>query len=321
MRKTFAILCALAILAVSAPFTSVVRAADFPTKPITLINPWYAGSVPDFVSRAFSKAAAKHISQPMTTVIKSGGAGTIGIQNVLGSRPDGYTIGLGGGLLMTLQPHRAKLPWDKPEEFAVLGRITQLSTALVVHKDAPYNTVQELVDYMKANPGKVRIAFNGKGNVDGIAASELLYLTGVDAKLVPGATSLVPTLGRHAEAQIVTLSKNQLEFADQIKFLCVFSPERYPLLKDVPTAREAGLNTDGYLAYYVIFGPKKLPADIKASLEAIVNKTANDPEFIEALSSVGIVPFYEDAKTAEARLTREYENSKEMVQKYNLKEE
>lgn len=321
MKKIFASFMLSCALLLSVNIVAATAAAEYPTKPITLINPWYAGSVPDFVARAFAKASAKYLPQPMAVVIKSGGAGTIGIQNVLSSRPNGYTVGLGGGLLMTLQPHRAKLPWDNPGEFAVLGRIIQLSSALIVPKDAPYDTLTEFIAYMKAHPDKVRIAINGKGNIDGIAAAEMLYVTGTEAKIVPGATSLVPVLGKHADAQITVANKSILEFTDKIKILCVFSPTRYPFFEDVPTAREAGVDMDGYTAYYVLFGPKGLPADIKLALEKLVAQIANDSDYLEALHTAGIVPFYEDAQTAIARLEREYAASRELVERYDLKEE
>ncbi len=160
VKKSITLLGAITLLGI---LSSPIAAADFPTRPVTLIVPFLAGTSTDVFLRVLAEATAKHLGQPIIVENKPGGAGTVGPATMAASaKPDGYTI---ASMLVTMfrYPHMMKVSFDPLKDFTYILNVSGYCFGVVVKADAPWKTFDELVAYAKANPGKVTYATPGTG--------------------------------------------------------------------------------------------------------------------------------------------------------------
>ncbi len=173
-------LIASAALLAGAP----VCAAEFPTKPVTLVIPYPAGGSTDLTGRALAVAAKQYLGQPVICENKSGGGGTVGPSLVISKPPDGYTIGISSGAV-TIAYHMGKLNFNPLEDSTPIIRYTTYVFGMVVRADAPWKTIQEFVKYAKENPNKVTYGTPGVGTNPHLAMEELGILTGIQLVHMP----------------------------------------------------------------------------------------------------------------------------------------
>ena len=160
MKKWILVFSTLLVLTLLA---GPIPAADFPTKPVTLIVPWTAGGSTDVLLRILAETTAKHLGQPIIVENKPGGGGSVGPATMVATaKPDGYTI---SQIPITVfrYPLMMKVIWDPLKDFTYIIHLTGYTFGVVVKKDAPWKTFNELVAYAKANPGKVTYATPGAG--------------------------------------------------------------------------------------------------------------------------------------------------------------
>ncbi|MFA6892218.1 MAG: tripartite tricarboxylate transporter substrate binding protein [Sphaerochaetaceae bacterium] len=298
MKKTIAMLLALMML-VPAVFAqggtesvqagSETKKIDYPKKGITMICPWGAGGGTDAVLRALCGTAEKYLGQTITVENKTGGAGAIGHAAIKNAKPDGYTVGMVTFELNSL-PQQGLIDFTYVD-FDPLIRVNADAAALTVKADAPYNTVQEFVDYCKAHPGEVSIGNSAPGSVWHIGAGLLANATGIKVKHIPfeGAAGAVTALaGGHIQAVTVSLAevKSQLD-AGNLKCLGIMDdkrPEAYPNIK---TFKEQGFD----ITYYTWRGlalPKGVDPQIKQILVDAFTKAEKDPDFVAKAKALNL---------------------------------
>ncbi|MFA6776114.1 MAG: tripartite tricarboxylate transporter substrate binding protein [Sphaerochaetaceae bacterium] len=298
MKKTIAMLLALMML-VPAVFAqggtesvqagSEMKKIDYPKKGITMICPWGAGGGTDAVLRALCGTAEKYLGQTITVENKTGGAGAIGHAAIKNAKPDGYTVGMVTFELNSL-PQQGLIDFTYAD-FDPLIRVNADAAALTVKADAPYNTVQEFVDYCKAHPGEVSIGNSAPGSVWHIGAGLLANATGIKVKHIPfeGAAGAVTALaGGHIQAVTVSLAevKSQLD-AGNLKCLGIMDdkrPEAYPNIK---TFKEQGFD----ITYYTWRGlalPKGVDPQIKQILVDAFTKAEKDPDFVAKAKALNL---------------------------------
>src|SRR5213596_2183716 len=194
----------LAVAAVLLAAPLLVAAQAFPSKPITLICPWPAGGTTDTHLRKFAEIAQKYLGQPVVVDNKPGGGGMIGPSNMAKlARPDGYTI---SQLPITAYrlPHQRQVDWDAINDFTYLIGITGYTFGVVVKADSPFKSFGDLLDYAKANPGKLSYGTPGTGTSPHLLMEEVGMKTGVQFLHVPfkwNADSMQALLGGHVLAQ------------------------------------------------------------------------------------------------------------------------
>jgi len=187
----------------SAP--SVATKVNFPTKPITMIVSYAPGGGTDLTARALASAVEKHLGQPIGVVNKTGGGGAIGMTEGANAKPDGSTVTFVTVELTTL--HHLGLTPVNYKQFKPITQVNFDPGAITVRKDAPWNTLQEFLDYAKANPKKVRVGDSGNGAIWNLAANAVEKATGVEFTHVgfDGATPAVTALvGGHIDAVSVS---------------------------------------------------------------------------------------------------------------------
>ena len=280
MKKILALILALVmIFALSA--TSF--AADYPDKAIQCIVPLGAGGDTDLCARLFATYLEKELGTSVVVNNIKGAGGVTGSREVMNSAADGYTVLFYqyAGLVNMMT---GSADFSYIDDFEVAG-IAMVDNCYIwlANADAPYNSITELVEAAKAEPGKINIGLSGTGNMAQLSASILEELSGADFNLVDlGSTS--EEIAALLSGQIATFanyysaSKSYLESGD-FKVLGVFAEERNELLPDTPTMTEMGFDCN-YLntKYYYYAFPKGTPTEIVEAFSAAMEKVCNDPE-------------------------------------------
>lgn len=272
-----------------------VLAADYPTKPIELIVPYAAGGGTDLVARAFADAAKSHLSEPIGIVNKTGGAGAVGFTEIMATRPNGYKIGM-GTVEITMLPHMGAAAFTIAD-FTPIARLNAEPAAITVGIDAPWNTIEEFLDYAKANPDAVRVGNSGTGAIWHLAAEALGAVADVTFNNIPydGANPAVTALlGGHIEAVSVSPAEVSSHVAaGKLKILAVMADERSANYPDVPTVKEKGYEVS-VATWRGIVVPKATSEEIVTTLREAARATAAEPAFTETLTKMNLTPAYLD---------------------------
>lgn len=310
LSVTAAVLMAGAALTmVSCKGKSSKGAENYPTKGISMICPWGAGGGTDAVLRAVCGAAEKQLGQTITVENKTGGAGAIGHAAIKDGKTDGYTVGMITFELNSL-PQQGLIDFTYAD-YDPLIRVNADAATLTVKADAPYNTVQEFVDYCKANPGKVSIGNSAPGSVWHIGAGLLAEKTGIEVKHVAfeGAAGAVTALaGGHIEAVSVSLAevKSQLD-AGNVKVIGIMDEKRPAAYPNIPTFKEQGFDIT-YFTWRGLALPKGVDPAIKAKLVDAFTKAVEDPSFTETAAKLNLNVAYLNPDDFAAFLKKNYED-------------
>lgn len=305
MRKS--LLTAALTLAVAITGASAANAA-FPERPINLIVPFSAGGSTDLDARAFATIASKYIGQPMMVANKPGGSGVIGSNYVVKSKPDGYNIVIGRpgaqGVATACFPDTTPFTL---EDYTFLGMIDATPVVLMVHPDAPYKTVKELLDYIKANPGKLKYSSSGVGSIHNMATQRLLNLAGMkhDALIhVPykgGGEALTAIMGGQVDLMLCVYNEAASFIkAKTLRPIMVMTAEPFKFAPDVPTAVQSGMPEMQMGTWFVLLGPKGMPQDVQDKYWDTIQKVVADPDYQRMIADIGCVPFMMNAKDAKA---------------------
>ncbi len=320
--KILAIALSLSTVLASAGCAKGEKKADFPKKAITVICPWAAGGGTDAVLRAVCAAAEKELGVTLTVENKTGGGGAIGHAAIKDAKPDGYTIGMITFELNSL-PQQGLIDFTY-KDYDPLIRVNADAATLTVKADAPYNTVQEFVDYAKAHPGEINIGNSAPGSVWHIGAGLLANETGIDVKHVPfeGAANAVTALaGGHIQAVSVSLAevKSQLD-AGAVKVLGIMDEKRSELYPDIPTFKEQGFE----ITYYTWRGlalPKGVDPEIKQILVDAFTKAMDNPEFTEQAKNLNLNLAYLSSDDFSKFLAENYDSVTKTLQETHLLDE
>ena len=270
-------------------------AQDFPTHRIELYVGYAAGGATDVLARAVANLGTKYVGQQIVPVNKPGASGTIASQAVATSKPDGYTLLVGGGSETTSAGHFQKLPFHPVNDFEPIIRFIRLPIVINVGKDSPWKNVQEMIAAIKANPGKYSYATSGIGSHYHAAMLVLEKQAGLNMRHVPfkgGAENLAALLGGHVDIAISSPDEAfALIEAGKVRPLAHFSDSRSPMLPNVPNLKEVGYNI------YVenmkgIMAPKGTPRPIVQKLHDSLRKLFDDPEFKETLKKLQMEAAY-----------------------------
>jgi tripartite-type tricarboxylate transporter receptor subunit TctC len=290
MRK---IIVLLMVLAMAAPMVFAQGATEssetFPSKPIKLIVPWSAGGGTDAIARALAKSGEKHLGVPVVVENKPGGTGAVGLGETVKADPDGYTLAI-----LPVELSFLKDQGIYPFDFSNFTRIMNLNTdpaALTVKADAPWDTLEEFVEYARKNPGAIKIGHSGTGMLWHLAAATLALNTGTEYIYVPfngAADAIASVLGENIDAVTVSGAEVSAQVrAGEMKILAVFGEKRMDIFPDTPTAREQGydivVNT-----FRGLGGPAGIPEDRVAILHEGFKKMMEEPDFVKVISNMGL---------------------------------
>jgi tripartite-type tricarboxylate transporter receptor subunit TctC len=283
-----------------APFIigSEARAqAAWPVKPVKYINPFPAGGATDILSRLFCQKMSEVTGQQWVVENIGGGGGDIGVASVARSQPDGYTFGLGGVASHAISPtlKAGKLPFDSDRDFTFITNIWSLPNFLVTHLALPANTVPELIDLLKRNPGKYSYASAGLGTTLHISGELFKLQAGVDMLHVPyrgAAPAMVDLIGGQVHMIFDNIPGALAQYRPgKVKGLGVTSARRSPVVPDIPAIAEflPGFDLSSWTS---LCGPAKLPAAVIERCSMFAKQALESPDLQKAFFDRGATAFW-----------------------------
>jgi len=291
LRNTFTRLLAAAVVAGTA---TMAMAQSYPTKPITLIVPWPAGGSTDVAMRAVAESASKHLGQPIVVDNKAGASGTLGPATMAATaKPDGYTIAQMPITVMRL-PLMQKVSWDAEKSFSYIVHLTGYTFGITTKADNQFKSWKDVVEFAKANPGKVTYATPGSGTSLHIGMEQIADASGIKLTQVPfkgGAETGAAVLGGHTTLQADSTGWKPLVEAGQLRLLALWTAQRSKNWPDVPTLKELGYPFV-FDSPFGIAGPKGMDPKIVQVLHDAFKKAMEDPGVITALERYDMVPRY-----------------------------
>jgi len=288
--------------------------ADYPNKPITLVVPLAPGGLADIGARILAEAMEKQLKQPVVVVNKTGGGTTVGGYAVVSAKPDGYTLGYGilagAALMPEIYNFFIAAPYSS-KDLKTICTVNSFFMGVIVKGDAPWNSMNDLIEYARKNPGQLKFAHNGKGGPQymmwsSIAKAENLRI--VDVPYDGDGAAIPAVLGGHVPVALPAYALvKQLAEAKKVKVLAVTTEKRIDSTSP-PAMGELGFKLPIYSLPMGLFATKSLPDSIVAKIDDTVRKIVEDKDFVAKNKSADLVMEYRNAADAEKYLARFRDN-------------
>jgi tripartite-type tricarboxylate transporter receptor subunit TctC len=286
--------CALAGVAVTA---SNAQAA-YPDKPIDLVVPFPAGGGVDLTARFFAEQLTKDTGANVVVENRAGAGGIIGVNYVVHSQPNGYTLTMGSPGNISIAPGLyPKLSYDPDKDLQAVAMGVQVPVLLVVRPDAPFTDVKSLIAYGKANPGKLSYGSGGPGTSQHLAGAMFAETAHIQALHVPykgTAPALTDLMAGRIDYMFTDSSAMSIIKGGKIKLMAVAGAKRSTLLPDVPTVAESGLPGFEVANWYGFFIAAHTPSAVTAWLNSSIEKAMKNPTLIKKLNDqmLEVAPAY-----------------------------
>ncbi|MEN3376151.1 MAG: hypothetical protein V7604_1506 [Hyphomicrobiales bacterium] len=316
MKKAILLASALVL------FAGLAQAQQFPTRSVTLIVPWPAGGSTDIGMRALASATEKHLGQSIVIENKPGAGGTIGPANMAaGAKPDGYTV---AQLPITVfrMPFIQKTSFDPTKDFTYIIHITGYTFGVVVKADAPWKTFGELIDYARANPGKINYGTPGAGTSLHITMEQIAKLKGIRWTHVPFkgvSESMNALLGGHID--VVSDSTGWAGSVDggQARLLVTWGAGRTKNWPNVPNLKESGIDMISN-SPFGIGGPKGMDPAVVQILHDAFRKGMEEQSYKDTMAKLDQEAFYLDTAAYQAYAMKQVEEQKQLVEELGLRQ-
>ncbi|WP_424929167.1 Bug family tripartite tricarboxylate transporter substrate binding protein [Amaricoccus tamworthensis] len=267
--------------------------ADYPERDVRMVVPWGAGGGTDGIVRKVTSLAEENFGGTIYVENIEGGVSATGVGQVMSAKPDGYTLGALTYDSVVTVPWQGMLPSYKMEKLDLIARITSEADAIIVDANSDYQTLDDLVEAAKADPGQVRVGVQNLGGRVHLTLLQLQNITGAEFKVVsyPGGAAPQKEALLSDEVDVVLTSLG--DFANLIedgtaRGIVEFSDAKNPTY-DVPTAPEAGVDLlNG--SFIVIAAPAGTPEDVVAHIETAYETAYNSDEFQDWLATIGVTP-------------------------------
>lgn len=304
------------VLGIGFFFTFPCGAAEFPTKPVTLMVGFVPGGPSDIQARAIATGAEPFLGQPVVVANKSGASGTVMMTTLATSKPDGYTLCLTPGSV-AVAPYFVKVSYDLTKDFTYLIALAVQNDSLTVRADSPWKTLKEAIEYARQNPDMVKIGTPGVGISVSIIAEMVGRQAGVKWTIVPfkGAGEVTPALlGGHIHIGTNTGEQFNLVKAGKLRLLAVATPERLKEFPDAPTLRELGFDLVTFTLCGIL-GPPGIPEPVAKKLTEAFAKAKDQPAYLEIVKSLNLTPLISTGKDFQRLLAEHYKRIGEFMKK------
>ena len=287
--RAYALLLAAALVA----SINTAQAQTYPVKPIRLVVPIVPGGSVDLLARRFAQKMMEPLGQPLVVENISGASGTIGASQVARAAPDGYTIMWATvGETIVYRFMSRNQPYDSLKDFTPLMAAVTVVTLIAAHPSVPGNTLREVIDYARANPGKLAYASAGIGSYFHMAGEMFKSHTGLDILHVPY-KGVPPALQGLATGQVQLMFVSAFSsrpMLGKLKILAVNEPKRYAAMPGVPAANETMPGFEKLPTWYAFFGPAAMPRPIVMRLNEEMNKVLAAADMKEFFDTNAVLP-------------------------------
>ena len=292
-------------------------AQTYPSQPIRLIAPFPPGGSVDITARLMAEPLAAQLGQRIVIENRSGASGNIGMEAAARAAPDGYTLVLNTIPLVTNQSLFEKLSWDPIRDFAPIGMVATSPHVLVVPAKVPVSSVAELIKLAKSRPGRLSYASAGVGTTFHFCAEMFKDSTGTFILHVPyrgGGPALLDTLAQQVDMSFPTLSAALPHVkAGTLRALAVTDTRRSPLLPDVPTMQEAGVQDFQFTQWLALLAPAKTPPAVVSRLNAALKGALNTPQVKDKFQAQAFESFITTPEEAGKYLAAEVQRFSRLI--------
>ena len=268
--------------------------SQYPSKPVRIVVPFPAGGPTDVVTRSLADKLGSRLGQPVVVENRPGAGGAIGADFVAKSPADGYTLVMATTSTHSIGPYLSKLAYDPEADFTPIVWVGNATNILVVNNQLGVSSVKELIDLAKRDPGKLNYATSGVGTVVHLTSEYFASMAGIRLTHVPykGVQLSIPDL---ISGQVAILFDNIMTAQPHIKAgkvnaLAISSPQRSPLVPDVPTVAESGLPGFESVTWFGLLAPANAPRAVVDRINAEVNRALQTQEVKDRFVMLGFEP-------------------------------
>lgn len=297
--------------------------ASWPAQPIKLVVGYAPGGPVDTSARTFAKYLSDELKQPVVVENRTGASGMIAAESTSRAPADGYTLNFVASPTLTITPlvqRNDKLDHDK--DFSYIGTIVNYTNVLVINKDVPVKSIQELVEYAKKNPNAVSFGSAGVGASNHLSAELLKQKTGTEMLHVPyrgNSPAMIDVIGGKI-TYMFDITSTAIPYIEsgKVRALAVTSRERNAGLPDVPAMAEAGVKDYEVTGWYALIGPGKLPGNVVDRLQQALQHIAGNANFVQNMKNGGYTIHLSDGEQLKAQVKREYAMWDDVIKKAKI---
>jgi tripartite-type tricarboxylate transporter receptor subunit TctC len=301
-------------------YLPAARAQAFPSKPMTMIVPWPAGGSSDITLRAMCEVASKVLGQPYQIDNKAGASGTLGPAAMAATaRPDGYTLAQFPITVFRL-PVMQKTAFDPMKDFTFISHLSGYTFGVTTAADQPYKTFKDVIEFARANPGKVTYATPGAGTSLHIGMERIAAKAGIKWTQVPfkgGAETNAAVLGKHTVLQADSTGWKPLVDGGKLRLLCVWTEKRTKNWPDVPTLKDLGFDMV-FDSPFGMGGPKGMDPAVVKKIDEAFKIALEDKGVIATLEKYDMSPRYMPSAAYDKFARQVYVEEKAALEKLGL---
>lgn len=321
--NTTTLACSAACLIFSGTVSAQTADSTFPNKPVTMIVAFPPGGGTDIVARKVAQSLNTAWNQPVIVENKGGAGGTIGTALTARAEPNGYTILLATLGNMAINQHLYKMDIDPPKDLAAITNVVGVDFVLVANPNLPVKNVQELIALAKQKPGKLNYSTSGMGGAPHLAIELLMSMTGAKFTHVPykgSGPSIADLVGGQVDFTMDSLVQclPQIQ-SGRLKAIAVLGAKRSPLLPDVPTVAESGVNGYEFTNWFGLVAPAKTPSEIITKLNQDVVKVLSQPELSSQLEKMGATVIANTPAQFQQQIKQDSEKWGKIIREANIK--
>ena len=294
----------------------------FPSKPIKIVVPFGAGGVADLTARTVAQKLGENLGQSIVIENKPGAGGVVATDAVAKSAPDGYTLLLMSNATAVSAGLFKTLPYDAEKDLTPLSILGTFDIAIVVNNDSKFTTLTDLLNFAKANPGKLNIGSINVGSTQNLAAELFKSTAGIDAQVVPfnGTPAVLTALrGGQIDVGVEILAPVLPQIKGQaLRALAVTGDKRSASLPQVPTAKESGVRNLYAASWNALAAPAKTPKDVVQKLNQEIQNALNHPDVRKKLQDMNVEPQPSSLQQAADLLNSETKRWGEVIQRAGI---
>lgn len=307
----------LAATALALAALPAANAQDWPNRPVTFLQPYAPGTNLDGITRHLAEKMGTQWKVPVVVENKAGANGVIGTEAAARAAPDGYTWLFTGPGHFTNEVLMGKIPFDPMRDFKPVARLASVMLVLVVPANSPFQSMKDVLEFARKNPGKLSYASAGSGSAQHLSAAGFQHAANLQLLHVPYKTqaqALTDTIGGQVHFTFAALATATAQLqAGRLRALAVTGPRRSQSLPDMPTVAESGVPGYEFFSFNAVFVPARTPDDVVRKFSEALGAVIRTPQFAELARAQGFESDYADVQAWSAIVPGERKKWVDMI--------